>query len=562
MTWKRVALAGAVLWVLAVVTVVSPTLIRSQSAGNANLRQRIKHVFVIYQENQSFDHYFGTYPGAENLSSQLAQSHGFRQWDPLAKRWITPFKITDPDVSSVGHGRSLMVAKINGGKMDRYIAVQEQDSAGDYPNDPQDVRRVALGEMSYYDCDGIPFLWKYAHTFALYDHFFDGMAGPSTPGNIEVIAGQSGQSQWARFPNERSSGKGPGDPVLNDLDPAWGPYGEKPDKALQIDQKYATVFLTLSGRSGTRATRDTQGVRDDLASVAGRASVPWGWYQEGYTGSGATALPGYEAHHNAVQYFGYMRQNGVFWDNVHDVKLLLKQLQSGTLPDAGVTYIKGASLNHFGWKPANRDPFVQKHFLGDDDHPGSDDSDRQIAERFVATFVNAIARSRYWKDSAIIVTWDDDGGYYDHVPPPQFERCSDGHPCGDGGRIPLILISPYARSGAILHETTDTSSIPRFIEAIFNLPALASLPDERPYLPQGPRDNNAQLGNLLSGFDPQRLAGTRAPIPASAAQINDDIVSAMPPPMNCKTLGITPVSIPGSSTPPSGYAPRPSKYVP
>ena len=64
------------------------------------------------------------------------------------------------------------------------------------------------------------------------------------------------------------------------------------------------------------------------------------------------------------------------------------------------------------------------------------------AKPFVATFVNAIARSKYWNDSAIIITWDDHGGYYDHVPPPQFEQCADGHPCGDGRAIPFMVISP------------------------------------------------------------------------------------------------------------------------
>jgi phospholipase C len=525
-----------------------------------DLRAHVKYVFVIYEENESFDHYFGSYPGAENLTSPLAQLHGFHQWDPMAKTWITPFRITDPDVSSPGHPRALMIEKIDGGKMDRYVAAQEKASLKEY--DSANARRVALGEMSFYDCDTIPFVWKYAHAFALFDRYFEGMAGPSTPGNIEAIAGQSGETQWARFPNERTDGKKPGDPILNDLDPPFGPYPGPADKKLQIDQRYATVMLTLAGRAGSGATNDTKGVREDLASVATRPSIPWGWYQEGYTGSGATAMAGYEAHHNAVQYFGYMRENGVFWNNVHPIALILKQLTSGTLPRRGAFYIKGASVNHFGWRPANKDPFVRAHFLGDDDHPGTDDSDRQIAERFIATFVNAIAKSKYWKNSAIVITWDDDGGYWDHVPPPQFERCFDGHPCGDGGRIPLIVISPYARSGAIVPETDDTSSIPRFIEAVFGLPALASLPDERPYMPYGPRDANPRLGNLVAGFDPLRLSGVRAPIPASAAEIPESVLSSTPLRMSCTTLGITPVSIPGANTPPAGYAPRSSQYVP
>ena len=104
----------------------------------------------------------------------------------------------------------------------------------------------------------------------------------------------------------------------------------------------------------------------------------------------------------------------------------------------------------------------------------------------MATFVNAIARSRYWKDSAIIITWDDSGGFYDHAVPPQFERCPDGRPCGDGPRVPFILISPYAKSGVVVHDTGDTGSVVKFIDALFGLPASSSLPDEKPYMPEEP----------------------------------------------------------------------------
>src|SRR5579872_3493178 len=72
----------------------------------AALRQHVKHVFIIYQENHSFDEYFGTFPGADNLTSAATRAHGFRQYDPIGKRWITPFRITDPDIDSPGHSRT------------------------------------------------------------------------------------------------------------------------------------------------------------------------------------------------------------------------------------------------------------------------------------------------------------------------------------------------------------------------------------------------------------------------------------------------------------------------
>ncbi|HUA09861.1 MAG TPA: alkaline phosphatase family protein [Candidatus Acidoferrales bacterium] len=532
------------------------------AASLAMLRAHVKYVFIIYQENHTFDNYFGTFPGADNLATAQAQAHGYRQWDPIGKAWVTPFLITDPDTAGASQAREVVEAKMDAGKMDRFVAVQEQTSLKDYS--PAGARSVGLITMSHYDCDTIPYLWKYARTFALYDHIFQGMTGPSTPGNIEIIAAQAGQSQAARFPADRNNGATgtPGDPIYSDIEPAFGPYepGKSP-KRLQLDQKYATLMLLLGGTSDAGATQDTQGVRRDLHTVAdsGRDAVPWGWYQEGYNGPDAAADKGYESHHNAPQYFGYLRKNDVFWSHEHNLRALLAQLRRGTLPARGVFYIKGGSRNQFGWKPVDRDPAVQRNTLGDDDHPGVTDSDHEVGEAFVATFVNAIARSKYWHDAAIIITWDDAGGYYDHVPPPSFERCSDGKPCGDGPRVPFILLSPYAKSGAVIHDAGDTSSVVKFAEAVFGLPPLASLPDEKPFLPQGPRDGNPELTNLLGGFDPERLAGTKPPIPATAAQIPDRIVNEIPTPMNCRSLAITPVRLPASDAPPPNFEARPQK---
>lgn len=528
------------------------------------LSSRIRHVFVIYQENHTFDNYFGTYPGAENLASPLAKAHGFRQYDPIDKQWVTPFRITDPDTSGPSQNRGVIEAKMNGGAMDRFVEVQEKYSSKELG--PADAQSVGLITMSHYDCDTLPYLWKYAKNFALFDHYFQAMAGPSTPNNIEVIAGQAGQTQWARFPSDRAkTSSSPGVPIYGDLDPAFAPYEVSgKSKRVQIDQRYATLMLTLGGSGDAKAQDDTGGVARDLALVAlnSRAPVPWGWYQEGYNGPSSPADPGYEAHHNAPQYFGYLRKNSVFWNNEHPLKLLLNELRQGTLPNRGLFYVKGGSINSFGWKPVDKDPVVQRYTLGDDDHPGIGDSDHQVGEAFVATFVNAIAHSKYWKDSAIIITWDDAGGYYDHVPPPPFERCPDAHPCGDGPRLPFIVISPYAKSGAVVHDAGDTASILKFAETVFGLPPLASLPDEHPYMPQGPRDGNPAITNLAGAFDVRRFSGAIPAIPASAAEIPQSDVDRIPAAMNCKSLGIAPVVIPGEQHPPRGYRARTNIFNP
>ncbi|MBV9232705.1 MAG: phosphoesterase [Candidatus Eremiobacteraeota bacterium] len=525
----------------------------------AVLRTRVKHVFVIYQENHSFDNYFGTFPGADNLASPQAQTHGFRQYDPIGKAWVTPFRLTDPDTEGPSQARPVLLAKMDNGSMDAFVAAQETASSKRFG--PDGARDVGLLTMAHYDCDTIPFLWKYARRFDLFDRMFSVMAGPSTPAALSLIAGQAGETQWARDPQSATTAddKGPGVPVTNDLDPAYGPYTET-DKQHQIPQRYATLMLTLAGTDATSVTDETQGVGRDLGAMVVRAMppVPWGWYQEGYV-SPTTALPGYVAHHNAPQYFAYLRQNDVFWRNEHEVHAMLAALTDGTLPDHGIFYIKGGTENRFGWQPANADPSVRKEFRGDDDHPGPGDSDFQVGEAFVATFVNAIARSKYWSDSAIIITWDDPGGYYDHVPPPQFEACADGHPCGDGPRRPMILISPFARDGAIDHDMGDQTSVIKLAERLFDLPTLASLPEEAPYLPRGPHDGNPQLSDLVSAFDPARLTGIAPAIPAVDAEIPDAIVNAFPPRMNCAWLGIAPVTLPNAPPAPPWFNPRPPR---
>ena len=544
---------------LAAVAALTLAVGAAPAEPTAALQSRIKHVFVIFQENRSFDNYFGTFPGADNLAGAEAQSHGFRQYDPIGNAWVTPFRITDPDIESPSQARKALEAKMNGGKMDGFVAEQERLAARKFPGNSAAARVAGLQTMSYYDCDTIPYLWKYAHSFALFDHIFEQMTGPSTPANVAIIAAQAGQTQAARNPQQlgKPNDKGQGVPIANDLDPAYGPSTEL-YRPRQIPQQYATLMLTLTGTDGSRATQDTAGVSEDLGAViaGGHAPVPWGWYQEGYV-SPTVALPGYVMHHNGPQYFGYLRNNDVFWNNVHGTQALLGALKNGSLPDRGIFYVKGGSRNQFGWKPANPDPYVQAQYLGDDDHPGPSDSDSQIAETFVATFVNAVARSPYWSDSAIIITWDDPGGFYDHVPPAPFETCPDGKPCGDGPRIPAIVISPYARSGAVIHDAGDTASVVKFVETVFDVPALATLPDEKPYMPEGPRDANPAITDFSGAFDPARLSGATPPIPASEAEIADDAVNTFPPKMSCRSLGITPDALPNApSTPPPGFAAR------
>lgn len=522
----------------------------------ANLRAHIHHVFVIYQENRSFDSYFGSFPGVDNLATPEARAHGFRQYDAIGHTWVTPFLLNAADTRDADHSREALLAKSDGGRMDHFISYEEKNLVAFSGYSPSAARQLGILTMAHEDCNTIPFLWMYAHRFTIYDHIFQAMYGPSTPGNIDLIAGQSGQTQAARHPDQTiKSSFGTGEPVMQDADPDFGPYtftyeqkGEH-----QLDQTYATLMLTMKGGSApAEVKKDTDDVKEDIGELGrlDRKAIPWAWYQEGFgNGDSNKNHPAYIAHHNAPQYFGYIRENPSMWKGEHDLLDFFTDIEKQQLPDRSVVFVKGGQLNPFGWKPANPRALS---ILGDDDHPGYSDS--QLSESLVAKVVNAVARSPYWKDSAIIVIWDDSEGFYDHVPPPRFEMCPDKEPCGDGPRVPLLLISPYAKSGGVVSDPGDHVSFVKFLDVLFNLPPLASLPDEKPYLPQGPRDTSPRLTDLLGGFDPARLAGRKPLIPAAAAEIPDATVNTFPPPMTCKDTGVTPVRIPGaSSTPPRGW---------
>lgn len=537
----------------------TPATAPRQAAIDRLLAAKIKHVFIIYQENRSFDSEFGTFPGADGVWSAGARSHGFRQIEPITHRTVTPFRLADPDVYYENNARNVQLVAFDGGKMDRFVAAQ---SAAIVKYEPRatTAQRFSVGAESMYhiDCRTIPFLWAYARRFALFDNFYQALRGPSAPSNIEIIAAQNGLTEYVRSPRRRAQKVGKvGDPIFADIDPAFGPYNpSEPPKLKQYDQRYANVLLTMQRRDVTGVKADTDDVREDksvIAKLDGNA-IPWRWYQEGVAGG---AHVGLVAHHLAPHYFGYVVKNRQMNGNVRDITAFYADVANGRLPQRGVFYLKGGSHNTLGLRPANRDPYVQKTYLGDDDHPGYTDS--QISEAFVASLVSAIAGSRYWKDSAIVITWDDLGGYWDHVAPHNFETCPDGHPCGDGARVPAIVISPFGKDRAIVHEFNDQDSVVKFVETVFTLPALASLPDERRYLPLGPRDGNMLISNMRGAFDPDRLRGTRPPIPPSGAIFSDATIRAIPAPVSCREIGVTPLAPPVgiSDSPPPGFNPRP-----
>ena len=628
------------------------------------LRRRVRYVFVLFQENRSFDHYFGTFRGANGLFSD-----GARPRVPASNTQallntdgsmgtIQPFRIgteqNASDLDDVDHGHPRMAAKmhlVHGVPvMDRFALNEQAKYFAGSPINPTtppasvSLKSKQFGElaMAYVDCDTVPFLWNYANKFTLFDNIFQTTIGPSTPNAIAMIAGQAGETQWVKHP-EATSPSTYGSvavPITNDpipgLPAANAQYSGLPSDPTNIEPTantgasagtpqrkneggtpanvapnltFAGLPLTLPGRTlseivkhDTNPGLDLADVQQDIPYITGRGRKPfsWGWYQNGYgterglpDSNGISTVPhaSYIGHHNGPQYFGYVTNNPVQSANQHGLGDFFDDVQATALPKSGgVFYVRGGYDNIMGMKPDTANAtgpadaaYIGANFLGDDDHPAY--SDAQISEALIAQEVNAIAASKYWGESAIVITYDESEGDYDHVPPRILSYDPAGLPLSRGPRMPLIVISPYARAHAVAHEEGDHNSVIRLVNSLFGLPPLATLPDEAAARLAGAQDPQFQTGPagfvqeflgphdapgmptgaLLSAFDPGRLIGFRAPLPPAYATIPAATVATLPHygGQGCSALNLkTEDRVQGlPNTIPSDFFARPSQTV-
>jgi phospholipase C len=314
---------------------------------------------------------------------------------------------------------------------------------------------------------------------------------------------------------------------------------------------------------------DLGDVRGDISAItaSGHMPISWRWYEEGFDHEPRNSVDpvdasglhaSYITHHNGPQYFGYVSNNPKMRNNLRGLGDFFQDIKDGRLPKSGgVFYVKGGYGNIAGLRPV--DPHAQGVFVGDDDHPGY--SDAMISEAMVARAVDAIAMSRYWKKSAIVITWDDSEGNYDHVPPPLLVKHPDTGvvkevvPISDGPRVPMIVISPYARVHYVDHSVGSHASVIKFIDRVLGIIPLAKLPDElaarkrgdRIYHDKylGPQDAlTPEVDDLTGAFDPARLSGKAKPLPASYAIIPLKLVNMEPSLLSghygCRQIGVVP----------------------
>jgi phospholipase C len=430
---------------------------------------KIQHVVVIMQENRSFDSYFGTFPGADGIP------HGVCVPDPLHSDCVAPFH--DPADLNYGgpHGANNAAADIDGGKMDGFVAQAEkgQGCTSDDPNcSPCTTSQATacLDAMGYHDAREIPNYWTYAQDFVLQDHMFEPNASWSLPQHLFQV------SEWSAA-------------CRNAFDPfsctnqVQTPNNLFNVKLLNQSPLYAWTDLTyLLHKFGVSwGYYIFQGTEPDCEDDASMSCAPV--KQAPQTASIWNPLPHFEDVHQDNQL-----------GNIQTISNFFAAAKAGTLPAVSWVIPNGKNSEH---PPA----LVS------------------TGQTYVTGVINAIMQSPDWSSTAIFLSWDDWGGFYDHVVPPVVDAN------GYGLRVPGILISPYAKSGYIDHQTLSHDAYNKFIEDDFlggqRLdPATDGRPDPRPDV----RENNPLLGNLANEFDfnqaprpPVILSVHPAPGPASQA---------------------------------------------
>jgi len=414
---------------------------------------KIKHVIIVMQENRSFDSYFGTYPGADGIP--------MRDGVPTVcvpnpgGGCTRPYHDT-ADVNGGGpHGELTAVADINGGQMNGFI--RQRDSARAKCKNPQDPACAAGGPpdvMGYHTSAEIPNYWAYAGAFALQDHMFEPVQSWSLPEHLYLVSG------WSAKCRNRSP--------MSCVNNIVGPYDllqfnqavrqELDTGQTSIDLAWTDITWLLYAQHVSWAYYVQDGIQPDCSNDLAETCAP------------VKQTPTTPGIWNPLPLFGDVRHDHQL-GNIRTLSSYLQAARTGTLP--AVSWIVPSGV--------------------DSEHPPSS---VHRGQAYVTALINAAMKSPDWKSTAIFLSWDDWGGFYDHVAPPVVDQN------GYGLRVPSMVISPYAKRGFIDHQTLSSDAYLKFIEDDFlggaRLdPATDGRPDRRPDV----RENAPILGNLVNDFN-------------------------------------------------------------
>ncbi|MET0675434.1 MAG: alkaline phosphatase family protein [Bradyrhizobium sp.] len=463
----------------------------------------IKHLVVIFGENESFDHYFGTYPNATNPPGEPAftalpntpavngLNSGLLNNNPNLNTAngtgaTNPFRLdrSQAHTSSQNHAYGPEQAAFDNGRMDLFP--KNTGAAGTGGTGVFNTKGLVMG---YYDGNTVTALWNYAQHFAMSDNSYSSTFGPSTPGAVNLISGQTnGAVGFAP-----SNGTNPTNTINNIVADGLGGFTMFGDSDPHGDICSSTTNPT------------TEMTGKNVGDLLNAANITWGWFQGGFDVSAVNAngttgcqrstssptvggnVTDYSPHHQPFQYYpstrnlshtrplnvasiGTSADGGA--NHQYDVKDFISAVQAGNFPS--VSFLKAPAIQDA--HPSNSDPIDE--------------------QTFVVNVINLLQQSPEWSSTAVILAYDDSDGWYDHVQmvinpsmsaQDQFTapgNCTPipgtpgalstpmpglkGQPvqgrCGYGPRQPLIVVSPYAKANFVDHTLTDQSSILRFVE--------------------------------------------------------------------------------------------------
>jgi phospholipase C len=449
---------------------VSPRAVLGAVSASNDIN-KIEHVVVIMQENRSFDHYFGMYPGADGFHVDVNGLPTECIPDPRNGGCVMPYH--DPtDIQYGGpHGAEPNAVDINHGLMDGFIASWEKSCPGQGAATSCGGSKPVPDVMSYKLRSDIPNYWAYADNYVLLDHMFAPAASWSLPEHLYMVSAWSARCYV------------PGDPMTCENDPSTP--DQQGSKRVGGSANYAWT---------------------DATYLLDQAGVPWGYYvfdgtePDCVNPDDITCIPAPQDSKtasiwNPLPLFETVKQGG-HADNVQSIQNLVGAAQAGTLPAVSWVVPSG---------PVS-------------EHPPQSVADGQT---YVTYLVNQLMQSPNWGSTAIFLAWDDFGGFYDGVAPPTVDAN------GYGIRVPMIVVSPYAKQGYVDHTPSSFDSMLKFIEDRFVGsrridPVTDGRPDTRPTV----REAAPQAGDLREAFD--FTQAPRAPMILPTVATGAELAEKMP----------------------------------
>ncbi|MEP7019014.1 MAG: alkaline phosphatase family protein [Pseudonocardiales bacterium] len=459
-TCRHLLIAGAALSVTVATLTPAAAAARPATGGTATATP-IKHLVVLFQENVPFDHYFGVYPHAANPPGEPAFTA--KPGTP-ALNGYTPQLLTnnpnsanpqrnprnEPRVCGSNHDYLAEQKAMNNGLMNRFV---EETGSRDPACSPTHV-------MNYYDGNTVTALWNYAQNFALNDNSFGTTFGPSHIGAVNLVSGQN-HGAVASLPTTKIVD---GTTIAN-IEPT---YDDCPKPPLNVhftgrnigdllnDQQVSWGWFSGGFRATSRLADGSAVCAESHTTVFGKRGTDYDSGNEAFNYYASTSNP----HHLAPSSLTEIGHDGRA-NHQYDLTDFYAAANAGKLP--AVSFLKAGGYEQGGCSCSG--PLDEQNFL--------------------ASTVNHLQSLPSWKDTAVVVAWDDSDGGYDHVAPPRINTsqtafdaltgpglCGTATPvlggyqgrCGYGARQPLLVISPYSRPNSVNHALTDQTSIIRFVE--------------------------------------------------------------------------------------------------